>query len=83
MDNSEVAKGLQHCGFICDTTFDSLRQALTIYQMSCLIIRIILCMGKDDFEKLCSYFENQEHVGQHLSELYFGKCAGVLTYVHV
>ena len=71
IDNNEVAKGLRYCGLLCNTAWESFRQVLTTYRMSCLIIKITLCMDKSDFEKLCGYI-NQEQVKQ-LNELYNGK----------
>ena len=72
VDNNEVAKGLRYCGLLCNTAWESLRQVLTTYKMSCLIVKIVLSMENANFEKLCGYINNQEQVKQ-LSELYNGK----------
>ena len=72
LDNNEVAKGLRYCGLLCNNAWESLKQVLTTYRMSCLIVKIVLCMDKADFEKLCNHVKNHEQVKQ-LSELYSGK----------
>ena len=84
IDNNEVAKGLRYCGLLCNAAWESLRQVLTTYRMSCLIIRIVLCMDNADFEKLCGYIDNHEQ-NKHLSELYYGKqiCSVDVYYMHV
>ena len=69
IDNDEVAKGLRYCGLLSNTAWESLRQVLTTYRMSYLIVKIVLCMKNEDFEKLCGYVKSQ---GQ-LSDLYYGK----------
>ena len=67
-----MGKGLKYCGLLNNDMWENSRQALTTYRMSCLIIRIILCITNADFEKLCGHIGNQEQVKQ-LSELYYGK----------
>ena len=70
IDNNEAAKGLRYCNLLCNNAWESLKQVLTTYRMSCLIVRIILCMDKPDFVKLCNYID-QKQVKQ-LDELYNG-----------
>ena len=72
IDNNEVAKGLRYCGLLCNTAWESFRQVLTTYRMSCLIVKIVLSMENADFEKLCVYIESQGQAKQ-LSDLYYGK----------
>ena len=72
IDNNEVAKGLRYCGLLCNAAWESLRQVLTTYRMSCLIVRIVLCMENDDFEKLCKNTEKQGEF-KYLIELYYGE----------
>ena len=72
LDNNEVAKGLRYCGLLCNSVWESLKQAFTTYRMSYLIVQIVLSMNNADFEKLCGYIEKHE-VKQHLSELHYGK----------
>ena len=71
IDTNAVAKGLRYCGIFSNNTWEILRQVLTIYRMSCLIVRVILCMDKPDFDKLCILIGNQEQVNS-LSKLYSG-----------
>ena len=72
IDNDEMAKALRYCSLMCHAAWESLRQALTTYKMSCLIVKIILWMKKADFDKLCDFIKNEEQV-KKISELYHGK----------
>ena len=72
IDNEEVAKALRYCGLLCHSAWESLKQALTTYRISCLIVKIILWMKKADFDKLCDVIKNEKQVKQ-ISELYHGK----------
>ena len=72
INNNTVGNGLSTCGILQEATLENLKLVLTTYKMSCLIVRIILCMNNADFETLCGHIANQEQVKQ-LSNLYHGK----------
>ena len=77
MDNDAVGKGLSDCKTIQKVTYENLRQVLTVYRMSCLIVRIILCMNTAEFKNLYSHIASQEQIKQ-LSNLYYGECAYIM-----
>ena len=72
MDNEAVARALRHCEILSENAYNNLKNILTIYRMSYLMVKIILCIDKCNFEKLCNHIGNHEKVKQ-LSDLYFGK----------
>ena len=72
MDNEAMAKALRHCGLIDKNAYNNLKNILTVYRMSYLIIKIILCLDNATFEKLCNHVDSQEKVKQ-LNDLYYGK----------
>ena len=82
IDNIEVAKGLRYCNLLCNTAWESFRQVLTTYRMSCLIVKIILSMSNADFEKLCNHINSKEQVKQ-LSDLYYGRHVQLAIYAYV
>ena len=52
-------------------SYGDLKQNLTTYQMSCLIVHIILHVNHAAFEKICDHIGKQEQL-KHLQDLYFG-----------
>ena len=60
------------CQILNQKSYGDLKQNLTTYQMSCLIVHIILHVSQAAFEKICDHIRNQEQL-KHLKDLYFGK----------
>ena len=72
MDNEAVAKALCCCEILPENAYNSLKDILTVYRISYLMVKVILCIDKSDFDKLCYHICNREQVKQ-LSDLYHGK----------
>ena len=72
MDNKAVAKSLCCCKLLSEKAYSNLTDVLTVYRMSYLMVRVILCIDKTDFSKVCHHIDNREQVKQ-LSNLYDGK----------
>ena len=72
MENDVVTNALCLCKILNQKNCRDLEQDLIMYQMSCLIVQIILHVNQADFEKICDHIKNQEQL-KPLKDLYFGK----------
>ena len=50
MDNEAMGKALRHCGLIEENAYVSLKNILTVYRLSYLLIKITLCLDNATFE---------------------------------
>lgn len=60
------------CQKLSQKNYGDLKQNLTTYHMSCLIVRIILHVDQADFKQICDHIRNKEQF-KYLQDLYFGK----------
>ena len=69
MDNEAVAKALCHCELLSENACNNLKDVLTVHRMIYLMVKVILCIDKSDFDKLCCHSEEVKQ----LNDLYHGK----------